>query len=165
VRKYEDFRTDKYCDLPDAAPDRRVYYSGKNYPLIRYADVLLLYAECLNELGDGGKALEYVNQVRDRAFGGTQPANLRWGSLSQDEFRENIMDERARELCFENWRRVDLIRTGQITKRVCKYNQWANAQWGEAGFPDSRILYPIPQDEINSNDDMALDPEAQNPSY
>jgi len=165
VRKYEDYRTDKYCDLPDAAPIRRTWYSGKNFPMIRYADVLLLYAECLNELGDGTGAVTYVNQVRDRAFGGAQPAGLPWSTMSQDEFREKIMDERSRELCFESWRRVDLIRTGQITRRVCKYNRWAKAQWGEAGFPAARILYPIPQDEINSNDDIASDPEAQNPGY
>ena len=81
--------------------------------MLRYADVLLCYAECLNELGETGQANTIVNQVRARAWGGTLPNEMAW-NYGQDEFRTQIMNERIRELCFEGWRRMDLIRTGKF---------------------------------------------------
>jgi hypothetical protein len=165
VRKFEDYRTE-ITNNTTGGPNRDTWDAGKNFPLIRYADILLLQAECLNELGQTSGSVALVNQVRQRAWGGTLPADKQWSSgMSQNDFREKIMDERMRELCFETWRRMDLIRTGQYIRRVSKYNRWANERWGEAGFPEDRILWPIPQDEINTNEDFANDPEGQNPGY
>ena len=98
IKKYEDFRT----DVASGLEVNNMWLSGKNIPVLRYADVLLCYAECLNELGQTAKAETYVNQVRDRAFGGSQPSDLRWSGLSQTEFREKMQDERIRELFGEN---------------------------------------------------------------
>jgi hypothetical protein len=102
IKKYEDRRLDKFTSTTlatDATSGRSIYWSGKNYPLIRFADVLLCYAECLNELGNTTDAMTVVNRVRMRAWGGILPADKEWTGLSQDQFRVNIMDERMRELC------------------------------------------------------------------
>ena len=80
--------------------------------------------------------------------------------MSQDEFRDKIMDERMRELCFEGWRRIDLIRTDKFVELVKERNQWAN----ESGtIQDFHKRYPIPDTEIQTNDDY--EPEDQNPGY
>ena len=128
--------------------------------LIRYADVLLSLAECLNELEQTDEAMNIVNDVRTRAWGGTLPSDKRWTSLSQNEFRAQIMDERMRELCFEGWRRIDLIRTGKFVELINERNPWAK----ESGTIQSyHVRYPIPDEEIRQNSD--INQEDQNPGY
>lgn len=151
IKKYEDIRVQG---------SQSFWNSGKNKAFIRYADVLLCYAEVLNELGDTGQAEGFVNQVRTRAFGGTLPAGMEWSGFSQDEFRVKIMDERMRELAFEGWRRMDLIRTGHLVEYVKARNKWA-AQNGT--ISEHHNLYPIPLGEIKLNDEIG--PEDQNPGY
>jgi hypothetical protein len=151
VKKYEDIRVDG---------KQSFWNSGKNKPYIRYSDVLLCYAECLNELGSTSDAEGYVNQVRTRAFGGTLPTGMEWSGLSQADFRDRILDERMRELAFEGWRRMDLIRTGKLVQNVKARNKWA----AESGtIADFHNRYPIPLVEIQQNQDIG--PEDQNPGY
>ncbi|MBZ4189167.1 RagB/SusD family nutrient uptake outer membrane protein [Niabella beijingensis] len=156
IKKYEDFRTDKH------APNKidNMWNSGKNIPVLRLADVLLSYAECLNETGRTGEAMDEVNKVRARAWGGTLPADKKWTGLSQEAFRTAIMDERMRELFAEDWRRIDLIRTGKFVTLVKARNKWA-AQTGQVKA--SNMLYPIPDVEIKLNPD--INPADQNPGY
>ncbi|MDV6169777.1 RagB/SusD family nutrient uptake outer membrane protein [Flavobacterium sp. DG1-102-2] len=151
IKKYEDIRVEGVQSF---------WNSGKNKIFIRYADVLLNYAEVLNELGNTGEAEGFVNQVRTRAFGGSLPAGMAWSGLSQDEFRVRILDERMRELAFEGWRRMDLIRTGHLVDYVKARNKWA-AQNGT--ISEHHNLYPIPIREIKLNDEIG--PENQNPGY
>ena len=82
-----------------------------------------MHAECLNELGQTSEAVQIVNnQIRTRAWGGNLPEDKKWNSgMSKDEFRDKVMDERLRELCFEGWRRIDLLRTNKIC-RIDKRN-------------------------------------------
>ncbi len=162
IKKYEDFRTDKASGLAI----NNMWLSGKNIPVLRYADVLLCYAECLNELGQTPQAVIYVNQVRDRAFGGSQPSSLKWTAIGQDEFRNKIQDERIRELFGENWRRYDLIRTGKFLDRIKTYNKWAAKSVAAGTFKDYLQLWPIPLTELNQNADMRLNGEFdQNNGY
>ena len=88
----------------------RSWESGINQRLVRYADILLLYAECLNEAGQTGDAYSYIQQVRDRALlpdlATVKP------SMTQAEMRTQIDHERLLELCFETWRYLDLLRWG-----------------------------------------------------
>ena len=103
-----------------------MWNSGKNIPALRYADVLLSYAECLNELGQTAQAVEKVNEVRNRAWGFSIPADKKWDAgMSQDNFRVKILDERMREFLGENWRRADLIRTGKFVEYIKERNKWA----------------------------------------
>src|SRR5690606_29838644 len=86
---------------------RSVDRSPTNFPLLRYADVLLMFAEAENEMnGPTEEAYDAVNQVRARAEA------YAFTGLDQDDFRQAIRDERARELCFEGLRKFDLIRWG-----------------------------------------------------
>lgn len=153
IKKYEDFRIDGLESF---------YNSGKNMYYVRYADILLSLAECLNELGDTPGAVGLVNdKVRTRAWGGNLPAAMRWTSaMSKEEFRENILDERMRELCFEGWRRFDLLRTGQFTTLIPQRNIWAEASGMITG---KHTLYPIPIVEMKQNPNISSGD--QNPGY
>ena len=89
-----------------------------NFPLIRYADVLLMAAEADLKKNGGTptpQAVEYYNQVRRRAYGATNPTASLAGVDVASFTMQDIMDERSRELCFEGQRRLDLIRWGVIT--------------------------------------------------
>lgn len=157
VKKWEDRRLDKHEPAFDevkkvpydeeVTSGSSIYYSGKNYIFIRYADMLLLYAECLNELNRTPEACEVVNTVRKRAFG-TSYAGHEWSGFSKEQFREEIMNERMRELCFEGWRRMDLIRTGKFKELILAHNPWA-AQKGT--IQDYHMRWPIPEKELLTN--------------
>ncbi|MFB0497447.1 hypothetical protein ABID99_003684 [Mucilaginibacter sp. OAE612] len=140
---------DKYWDpLPCAEFDAR-----NNFMIIRYADVLLMYAEAINEVnGPTPDAYDAINQVRTRARNGNSSANPQnLTGLSQAQFRDAVLQERGWELCFEGHRRWDLLRTG-------KYISTLQA----AGIPVSQknLLYPIPQHQIDVNPALT-----QNPGY
>lgn len=164
IKKWEDRRLDRFstpAQATEATSGRSFYWSGKNYMYLRYADILLCYAECLNEAGRTSEAIEIVNQVRTRAWGGTLPADKRWGGVSQDQFRTDIMDERIRELCFEGWRRMDLIRTGKFVSLIKERNPWAREK---GSISDFHVRWPIPEDEIKNNPHMEMGTD-QNPGY
>ena len=82
-----------------------------NWPLLRYSDVLLMYAEALNEINHGpnSAATDAVKQVVSRAYRGQ---NLPSIAADYQGFKEFIIEERARELCFEGLRKSDLARWG-----------------------------------------------------
>ncbi len=87
---------------PHTIPGR----TNDNWPIYRYADVLLMLAEAMNEAsGPSSEAEGYLNAVRDRA--GLDPLN----GLSKDDFRTAVLKERRVELAFENHRWFDLKRT------------------------------------------------------
>ncbi|HNU77070.1 MAG: RagB/SusD family nutrient uptake outer membrane protein [Prolixibacteraceae bacterium] len=153
IKKYEDFRINGIQSF---------YESGKNMYYVRYADILLSLAECMNETGDTPGAVAVVNdKIRARAWGGSLPADKKWpASMSPDEFRQNILDERMRELCFEGWRRFDLLRTGQFVPLISARNRWAKAS---ALIAEKHTRYPIPIVEINSNPNLS--PSDQNYGY
>lgn len=153
VKKYEDPRTDGKLSF---------WLSGKNIFFLRYSDVLLNYAEALNETGATPQAVDLVNNtVRTRAWGGTLPVDKRWNSgMSPDEFRTKMLDERMRELCFEGWRRMDLNRNGKLVDLVKARNKWT-AQSGT--IQPFHSLYPIPLKEMQDN--LDLKDSDQNPGY
>ncbi|EKC56197.1 RagB/SusD domain protein, partial [human gut metagenome] len=80
--------------------------TGDNWPVYRYAEVLLFIAEALNEQGKTEEALVYLNRVRSRALLPVSSAS------TQSDVREAIIKERRVELAFENKRWLDLVRTG-----------------------------------------------------
>lgn len=138
--------TTKYDDVTD----RAITNADSNWPLLRYADVLLIYAEALNELGRADEAVQYLNRVRTRS--NASPATLSGqGALDTPlKLRSAIIEERAKELACEADRRWDLIRWGV-------YLEAMNALGGsdDAGVNKSRqprnLLYPLPAEEINTN--------------
>jgi hypothetical protein len=124
---------------------------GHNRRLMRYADILLMAAEALNENGKPSEALVYLNMVRGRARQGN-PAILPDITVTgQTELRDIIFIERRHELAMEGWRFWDLIRTGR-----------AGAVMGPLGFiVGKNELLPIPQGEI----DISEGTLTQNPGW
>jgi hypothetical protein len=127
-------------------PARTGTNHGNDYGIYRLAEIYLIKAEALNELGKPGEAVALVNQVRARAF--TPPKPL--GALSQAQARQAIFDERQIELIDEGKRRPDQIRQGSFLA----------AGWNKAADPPYTVLMPIPQSQIDANPLLV-----QNPGY
>ena len=87
-------------------------------PVIRYADVILMYAEALNQNGKTAEACKYLNMTRRRGFGyqttETSPVDLQ--TTDKAQFALMVEQERRVELAFENHRWFDLIRTGRAVE-------------------------------------------------
>lgn len=109
-----------------------------DFPYFRLAEMYMIKAEALNELGRTGEALAILNQLRARAFEPDQPLAL---SLTQAQTREAILRERLYEFAGEAKRRQDLIRIGGFT---------APRQFKAASEP-YRVLFPIPATQIQNN--------------
>jgi len=141
---------------PINAPDNRC---GDNFPILRYSDVLLMYAEVLNEQGRSAEAVPFIQMVRDRA-GLTKPIS----ESSQGALRDLIQAERQRELCFENHRWYDLKRTGKAVEVMTAHGARERAAkpflYPEAYLQiEKKLLAPIPANEILINQ------LEQNPGY
>jgi hypothetical protein len=137
--------------------------SVNNPRILRYADVLLLKAEALNEsAGSTTEAIDQINLVRARARGaGVSPADRSTAETDRAVIRQWIMDERLMELSGEGQRWFDLRRWalgGQITLNNTFFD---SALPAEMGFvQDKNINFPIPDDETNVNPNVT-----QNPGY
>jgi hypothetical protein len=127
---------------------------GGNIRILRYADVILMAAEALNETGQSAQALPYVNMIRDRARGALPKVILPpVTTMEQNELREKIWHERRVELAMEQHRWFDLLRTGRA--------QAAMQAVGKNFISGKHELIPIPQSEI----DLTVGTVLQNPGY
>lgn len=119
-----------------------------DFPMFRLADAYLMYAEAVLRGGSGGsstQALEYVNDLRERAYGDAS------GNITADQLTlPFILDERARELYWECHRRTDLIRYGLLTGGDYIWSWKGNTQEGTA-TPAFRNLFPIPSTDLAAN--------------
>ena len=113
---------------------------GTDLPEMRYADILLMRAEALNELlGPNGESFTLINQVRNRA--GID--DLVQGDFgSKEALRDAIFQERQWEFHFEDVTRIDMIRQGTFISDAISRGIAAN---------EHHLKYPIPQDEIDAN--------------
>ncbi len=123
-----------------------------DFPLIRYSDVLLIYAEALNEANSGPTAEAYdaINQVRRRArFDGTQDQNVLadLSGMTQSEFRDAVLLERRKELVAEGHRWFDLVRVNKLQELVPLAKPGVTPQ-------AYHNLFPIPQEEIDLNQNL-----------
>lgn len=155
-----------------ATPKNRVYNST-NFPVIRYADVLLMKAEAENEVNGAPTAEAYnaINMVRRRGYG--KPVNTPDptvdlpSGLGKPEFLAALQDERARELCFEGMRKHDLIRWGIFISNM-KTLVADIAATAPSGFQyaanaaknttERNVLLPIPTTELTVNRLMRQNP-------
>lgn len=119
-----------------------------NY-IFRLSETYLLRAEAYLGNGDNAKAAADINVVRSRA----KATPVLPGEVALDY----ILDERARELCWEELRLLTLMRTGKLVERVRKYNPLTKDQ-----ILDYQNLWPIPSREIETNTEAVLE---QNPGY
>lgn len=133
-----------------------------NFPIIRYADVLLMLAECYNELDKGDAAVDLINEVRDRVnMPGLNSGAVWLEAHSKQEIFEHIKHERAVELAGEGLRYSDLRRWGCLTD--------LNGMSKQAllGYPvycthvvtERDYLWPIPGSEIDKNSSLEQNPE------
>lgn len=131
-------------------------YPDTDYPMFRLADAYLMYAEAVLRGGGGSRAqaLQYVNALRQRAYGNTS-GNITDAQLTLDF----ILAERARELFWEGHRRTDLVR---FNNRFTTNGVWSWKGGVRAGQPTEafRSLYPLPFSELTANPNLE-----QNPGY
>ena len=140
------------CLMPKFMDTRSTTYNvvGNDQILLRYADVLLMYAEALNELhydaSSSSVALECLNDVRTRS--GIEALDAS-DVPDKASFRKAILDERQREFPYEGHRWFDLVRMGYAQEVM--------------GIQDYQLLFPIPQNEMEKigNTDILW----QNPGY
>jgi hypothetical protein len=137
-------RFNKFAPLT-TAPDGNSF--PNNYPFFRLAEMYLIKAEALNELGQSDAAIGLVNLVRARQFSPAKP--LATGQ-SQSAVRTAIFNERLFEFATEGKRRQDMIRAGT-------FNDARRFKAADAGY---KILFPIPTTQIASNPLLT-----QNPGY
>ena len=142
-------RFNKFMDY-SISPLTNQTVSGMNYPVIRFADILLMQAEVLNELNYGPTAEAYtaINRVRTRAH----IDNLTEG-LSQDDFRDSVFHERRKEFIQEGNRWFDLSRRGgsYLYDALKKFP-------AKTGAALKDTLYPIPQSERDLNPLLTQNP-------
>lgn len=130
----------KYWDVTHAG-EFSTQNSNQDFRVIRYADVLLMYAEALNEMGNTDDAYEYINLVRNRA-------NLPdLSGLTQDAFRDAVLEERRLEFAAEGQRWFDLVRTGTLEELVPLAKPGVTPQ-------AKHYLFPIPQRERDVNPNL-----------
>jgi len=99
--------------------------------------------------GDIGTAVDYINMIRSRAYGGTSAGNINSTDLTADF----ILDERSRELYWECFRRTDLVRFGKFTTDSYLW-PWKGGVSSGTAVPEYRNLFPIPASDINSNSNL-----------
>ena len=129
----------KFMDVPYQNND-----ASNNYPVIRYADVILMYAEALNQNGKTAEACKYLNMTRRRGFGyqttETSPVDLQ--TTDKAQFALMVEQERRVELAFENHRWFDLIRTGRAVEVMRSKGFSLN---------ETNLICPIQQKQIDVN--------------
>ena len=132
----------------DGSTGKHDGFVDTDFPVFRYADALLMIAECAKR-GANADGLAAYNAVRKRA------------GLSEvtSYTLENILQERACELYLEGWRRSDLVRFGKFTTAE-KLWQWKGGVKNGRGVASHMNLFPIPNNDINANSNLV-----QNPGY
>ncbi|GEM62709.1 hypothetical protein SF1_06910 [Sphingobacterium faecium NBRC 15299] len=149
---------------------RKFVYTGANpgipnreagaydYIVIRYADILLLWAEALNELHKSGEAVIKANEVRTRA--NVQPISL---GIGEDDLRKEIRDERRRELMCEGVIYFDELRWKTLKETSFYAGNGIKEVWGRVNSPytwggDHLFTWPVPQLERERNTNLTQNP-------
>jgi starch-binding outer membrane protein, SusD/RagB family len=139
-----------YVTLSQSARENKVYpyikkyarthalhqNTGTNWPVYRYAEVLLFLAESLNEQGKTAEAATYLNQIRTRA------GLVATKAVAQADMRTAIYQERRVELAFENKRWFDLVRTGRVKDVITAYGARVKANPLDYYFPKGAVPPP-----------------------
>ncbi len=152
------FRNKTRTGAPAPNADPNGNWTDIDFPLFRLGEVYLIYAEAVLRGGSGGssaQALNYINQLRSRAYSGSNIGNISAGDLSLDF----ILNERGRELYYEAHRRTDLIRFAKFTTSSYLWAWKGGVASGRASDIKYNI-FPIPATDLSSNPNLK-----QNPGY
>ncbi len=147
----------KYENYDGTVADEFDWRSGINERIMRYADVLLMNAECMNEANNRADAAKYVQMVRTRANMPNREAEF--ALLTQDAFRDQLAHERLVEFCLEGHRFDDIRRWGWLSNPT-KLALLKSRDPEFGSYQPGREYYPIPQNEIDNNPGFV-----QNPTY
>ncbi len=154
--------------LYEEVMDSKRLYTGINFPILRYSDVLLMYAEA---------SLEYTGTVTQEAYDCVAAVRTRAGiatnemsSYDKTGFQNFIRNERGRELCFEGLRKYDLIRWGIFVDAMKGYvNDATDDRWSGsakaayasaigAAVQDKHVVLPVPSVELGVNNLLVQNP-------
>lgn len=131
------------------------------YPLYRYADILLLFAEadCMVAGTPTAEGMEALNRIHRRAYGydtkSASPVDFSLNDYNKDQFLELVLSERGKETIGEGKRWFDLKRTGKLKEKI--------KEAYDIDVQEKALLWPIPNAEINFNDN--INPADNNPGY
>ena len=142
------YAMNKWMDTYDATYTTQV---GNDFPLIRYADLVLMYAEALCQTGDIPGAIAQLNKTRTRAG---LPALSAAEVSGKEAFIKELADERGREFALEGQRWYDLVRLGLAVSFFKDMGYTIDAH---------QLIFPIPQDQIQIVNDKSI--LWQNPGY
>ncbi|HOV83780.1 MAG TPA: RagB/SusD family nutrient uptake outer membrane protein [Paludibacteraceae bacterium] len=147
-----------------------------DFPILRFSDIVLLYAETkFKSENDEAAARNLLQEVRRRACTGINgeideiALQKMDSAYYKSDFMEELMDERSRELCGESWRRIDLIRMGKMTETIANLKTTIENQYYfyntelstiKSNYQPYKIWFPIPKREIEANQNLT-----QNPGY
>jgi starch-binding outer membrane protein, SusD/RagB family len=142
IRKY------KNVDVNGIEGSNSTFMDG-DFPMMRLGEAYLIYAECAARgAGDVSKAVAYVNELRERAYGDNS-ANINASNLDLNF----IIDERARELYWEMHRRTDLVRFGLLTSSNYIW-PWKGGVASGQSVDEKYNLLPLPSSDINANSNL-----------
>ncbi len=151
----EGYFSEKFSNLTDegeAASSTQAVGCSTDWPVFRLADVYLMAAEAQLRGGAGidrTRALEYVNEVRERAYGDES------GNISEAELTlDFILDERGREFLMEAQRRTDLVRFDKFVT-AGKIWQWKGGTLEGRAVDEKYNIYPIPASELTANTNIS----------
>lgn len=136
---------------------------GNDFPIIRYTEIVLIYAEATAMANDGptNESYEYLNMVRRRAYGrdinAPDPEADFPAGLTETQFQDSLLIERAKEFVMEGKRWYDLLRTGKALEVIRASGE------GKSAIEDRHLKWPIPIEEIDNNE--AMTQESQNPGW
>lgn len=129
-----DGENEQYVELENSASVLNRNFTSVNFPVLRYSDILLMYAEAANAVSGGPTALaiQYLNEVRNRAGLVNIQDEKPQAVANEQSFFNELVDERSRELCYEGLRRFDLIRWELLDDKMEKVKNVVE------GHPDFR---------------------------
>jgi hypothetical protein len=143
-------------------------FTDTDYPLFRYADILLMYAEAVERGGSGGtipQAVTYMNSIRQRAYGADYGTGVAPGlGVITSIDLDLLLDERGRELYWEGHRRTDMIRFGVFSDNPSGNPRglwpWKGNVKDGVATASFRNIFPIPASDLIANPNLT-----QNPGY
>lgn len=162
-----DYSVNKFRILKTDSKHDDVYYG--NYPLLRLADIYLLRAEALAHINGDEAGREILKSVRSRALDKTRSTDVTklQTSYRKTDFIQELLDERSRELCFEQQRKFDLIRFNKYQSTI-KSLSLTFGVWNRNGalqlvdnITDTKIWCPIPEEDEIANPNL----KPNNPGY
>jgi hypothetical protein len=153
----------KYRAMDPALKNTALWASSLNIPLLRYADIILLHAEAQFFTGNQTGARTTLTQIRQRALRAGSNISTLTTAYTKTDFVQELLDERSRELCFEQWRRFDLARFNKYDQAIADmvtnfgfYNTIVTNI--KQNWKPERIWFPIPLAQIDLNKNLVQNP-------